>query len=78
MGDYLRNDFVEENLVFGLYYIIDNDDDNDFVVDGRIKGEGMLVVWLFGVFDGWEYYYLKFRMGLVLLLLVEFWFLIIR
>lgn len=71
LGDHSRNDLAEENLVLGPYHIIDNDDDNDPVVDGRTKGEGMLVVRLFGAFDGWEHYHLKFRTGLVLSLSVE-------
>ena len=50
LEDYSRNDLAEENLVLGPYLIIDNNVDNDVVVDGRTKGEGMLA--LLGTLDG--------------------------
>ena len=59
MEDQSRDDLAEENLVLGPYQIIDNDDNDDAVVDGRTKGEGMLVSLFFSTFDDWQHYRLR-------------------
>ena len=56
LWDHSRNDLAEENLVLGPYEIIDNGDNNDAVVDGRTKEEGMPVFRVLGTFDCWEHY----------------------